>query len=221
MSAAAAEDRPPYDAEGPTSEWKERLPRSERIARTLSAFANGVGGSLWVGVRDDGVAVGVEATGEVVAELRRIAASLVTPPARVEVSVVPFRERLLVHCRVAAVESADRPVLAPGRDGVATAYVRDGESTRRVDRATLRTWERGSARRSLDTRTRRVLRELAALLRGGHSGPTLGDLARAARMGQRAARRAVVELVGAGLVTDRGAGRYGLTPEGHERARRR
>ncbi|MEM1451007.1 MAG: ATP-binding protein [Planctomycetota bacterium] len=221
MSAPTADDRPPYDAEGPTSEWKERMPRSERIARTFSAFANGVGGSLWVGVRDDGATVGVEATGEVVAELRRIAESLVTPPVRVEVSVVPFRDRRLVHCRVAAAEGGDRPVLAPGRDGVATAYVRDGASTRRAGRATLRTWERGSVRRQLDTKTRRVLRELATLLRGGHSGPTLGDLARAARMGQRAARRAIVELVGAGLATERSEGRYGLTPEGHERARRR
>jgi len=53
----------PFDDEGPECEWKERLPRPERLARTLAAFANGVGGSLWVGVTDAGEVVGSSDTG--------------------------------------------------------------------------------------------------------------------------------------------------------------
>ena len=52
-------DRPEIEAEGPTTEWKERLPALHKVARTLSAFANGGGGQLWVGVRDDGRLCGV------------------------------------------------------------------------------------------------------------------------------------------------------------------
>ena len=49
----------PFGPEGPECEWKERPPRPERLARTLAAFHNGAGGSLWVGVADDGSLVGV------------------------------------------------------------------------------------------------------------------------------------------------------------------
>ena len=48
------------DPEGPECEWKVILPRNSRIAHTICAFANGVGGTLWIGVADDGRVVGLE-----------------------------------------------------------------------------------------------------------------------------------------------------------------
>ena len=49
----------PFGPEGPECEWKLRPPRPERLARTLAAFHNGAGGSVWIGVADDGTRVGV------------------------------------------------------------------------------------------------------------------------------------------------------------------
>ena len=82
-------------------------------------------------------------------------------------------------------------------------------------------WSRGASRVSLDARERRLLREIRLRAEDGTAGPDLKELARASRVGQRAARRALVQLQAAGLVTERTAGRFGLTPEGHSRARRR
>ena len=119
---------PPFEAEGPESEWKERLPRPERIARTMSAFANGVGGKIWVGVRDDGAVIGVADAAETAGELRRIASDLVAPSPALRVKTVRFARVALVVAEVGASEV--RPVLAPGRDGRLAPFVRDGSSTR-------------------------------------------------------------------------------------------
>lgn len=209
----------PFAVEGPDSEWKERLPRPERIARTISAFANGVGGKIWVGVRDDGAAVGVADVGETTAALRRIASELVAPSPSLQVRTVECDGAQLV---VAEVPSSElRPVLAPGRDGELAPFVRDGSSTRPAPRAIQRVWSRGAARVTLDARERRILREIRLRAQDGTAGPDLKELARASRVGQRAARRAVVQLQAAGLITERTAGHFGLTPEGHTRARRR
>lgn len=209
---------PPYDSEGPESEWKEILPRSQRVARTLSAFANGLGGRFWVGVRDDGLAVGVGRPEEVIEELGRIAKIHLVPPQEIHLRRHPMGDRVLVEARVTA--SKERPVLAPGRDGELFAFHRDGASTRRAPRALIRAWHSGGGRASIEPKERRLLRHIRDCARHFEPGPTVSELSRAVRMGQRAVRRILVDLMGRGLVTEREGRRYGLTPEGYRRASR-
>lgn len=208
----------PYGVEGPEIEWKERLPRAERLARIMASFANGLGGTLWVGIRDDGLVVGVGKPEDVAHELRRVARELLIGEASVEVARYSIGVRTLVFARVEAAEV--RPVLAPGRDGTPMAFVRDGASTRIAARALVRAWKQAHSPRRLDIRERRILTEILAQSRFDLPGSKLPEVARSGRMGLRAARRALVELERQGLVSDRGQGRYGLTPEGHRRAQR-
>ncbi len=209
---------PPYDPEGPESEWKEMLPRAQRVARTFSAFANGVGGRFWVGVRDDGLAVGVGRPKDVIDELRRIAETLLVPAHAIQVERHRLGDRILVEARVLPAEV--RPVLAPGRDGEFFPFHRDGASTRRAPRALIRAWQNEAASGSIDPKGRRLLRQIRDRSGPMEPGPTLGELSRAVHMGQRAVRRALVDLTCRGLVTERDGRRYGLTPEGHRRATR-
>ena len=46
--------------EGKTVEFKEDLPLSDQIAKTVVAFANTAGGKIFIGVKDDGTVCGVE-----------------------------------------------------------------------------------------------------------------------------------------------------------------
>ena len=46
--------------EGKTVEFKEDLPLSDQIAKTVVAFANTAGGKFFIGVKDDGKVCGVD-----------------------------------------------------------------------------------------------------------------------------------------------------------------
>lgn len=207
-------DPTPYEPEGPECEWKERLPRPERVAKTLAAFANGCGGSLWVGVRDSGEAVGVGDPHLVELTLRIVAEELVRPFPGLEFRRHSWRGRTLIELRVEA--SEPRPFAALTQEGELRVYVRDGSSTRPAAPHTVRALERGPVRRAapvLDPRALRLLRILAE-----RREPTLSELARLARMGRRAARRLVVPLLQSGLIAENDRHRLWLTPLGHRSA---
>ena len=46
--------------EGKTVEFKEELPLSDQIAKTVVAFANTAGWKFFIGVKDDGTVCGVD-----------------------------------------------------------------------------------------------------------------------------------------------------------------
>lgn len=46
--------------EGKTTEFKEKLPAADQLAKTIVAFANTAGGKLLIGVKDDGAICGVD-----------------------------------------------------------------------------------------------------------------------------------------------------------------
>ena len=64
--------------EGTRLEFKRRLPRDEKAARTLCAFANTRGGLLIVGVTDRGRVHGVHHPAEVGDKLRALGVSVRT-----------------------------------------------------------------------------------------------------------------------------------------------
>lgn len=193
------------------------MPRAERVARLFSAFANGEGGTLWLGVRADGAAMGVEDVEAAVEELDRVARDLVVP--RVEVSVERHMASGVQLVSAVVMASEEKPVLAPARDGRLRAFVREGSSTRRAPLAVARAWERAAREAPLDEKWKRVLRAMAQA--DGERGTTVDEIARAARAGVRATRRALGELQRRGLANQRGDGRHGVTPRGRRWVRRR
>ena len=199
--------------EGPECEWKEILPRSERVARTLAAFANGLGGRLWVGITDGGERVGVPDTRQVIADVRA-AAELCDP--RPVVNLRRHREGgvILMEARVQA--TLRGPVEVSMNDGTRRVFVRDGSSTRPAEEETLQRMRRarGQSRANLNDKAARVLNLLQT------DGPLdQGQVARSARMGRQAARRILVDLMQAGLVHEVQGRRFSLTPSGHRKSR--
>lgn len=196
--------------EGPTVEWKVVLPRSDRVAATICAFANGVGGTLIVGVSDAGEVVGVDDPAAVRRALEEIATERIAPPARLRIRSITVAGCVVVEARVPA--SADGPVAVLGRSAGCTVYLREGSSSRPADARELRALARRSPPVALVDEDRRVL---AALRK---KSLRTADLARVARLGARAAKRAAVRLVRAGYVLERDDGRLWITPAGHGRS---
>ena len=200
-------DIPP---EGPEDEWKELLPAPERVARTLSAFANGTGGRLWVGLTDAGLIRGVADPAAVEAVIEQ-ALAMVDPQPQLRVETLDAGEgRTLV-----------RVVVSPGSEGTAwvedgkrprTAYLRDRDRTRPLEPGAVRDLERDAARIPLEAKDRRLLELLKR-----YDGLEVKELARRARMGERDVRRRLVRCRLGGLVQEQPDGRHALTPRGYRR----
>lgn len=108
--------------EGTRLEFKRTISTAHRIARTLAAFANTAGGTLLIGVADDGRIVGVPSE---LREMRRIEEAtdrLVDPPLAVSYEVQKPDGRVILIITVA--ESEEKPHYAIDEHNRRTIYVR-------------------------------------------------------------------------------------------------
>ena len=101
--------------EGQHLEFKNRVPRPERIAREVIALANTDGGKVLVGVDDDGTVLGVKDAEEEFYALQTALADRITPSIDLgfePVRISRKREVLVVHVPA----SVERPhMLVPDR----------------------------------------------------------------------------------------------------------
>lgn len=113
--------------EGQHIEFKRRVPTHERIAKEMIAFANTGGGTVLIGVNDDGSIVGVKDSEEEEFSLRQAVSSHCRPAVRWRSYRVPVTNK-----RDILVVTVPRSVLKPhfllpgGGDGQ-TAYIRIDE----------------------------------------------------------------------------------------------
>jgi len=108
--------------EGSRLEFKSTISTSARIARTLCAFANTGGGTLLIGVNDDGKIGGVESE---IREMRKIEQAtdfMVEPSLSVSYQVVIADGKPVIVIDVP--ESTDKPHHAVDDQGNRTIYVR-------------------------------------------------------------------------------------------------
>ena len=111
--------------EGLTLEFKTRVPKPERIAKEVIAFANTIGGRLLLGVDDDGTVKGVRDSDEEEYALKEALNSYCTPPVRYSIERVPVSKKRNVLF-VNVFESSEKPhiLIDPDDPAVKTAYVR-------------------------------------------------------------------------------------------------
>jgi len=107
--------------EGETLDFKQTINSSQKIAKTLSAFANSKGGTILVGVKDNGAVCGVRADEEM-HMLKAAAEVFCKPEVEVDYSAELFEGKQVL---VAAIkESEKKPHYAKGEDDKWWAYIR-------------------------------------------------------------------------------------------------
>ena len=117
------------EGRGPRLEFKRVLPRDERAARTLCAFANTRGGLLLVGITDRGRVHGVHRPDAVTAGSRAISRRRASiPRSRSATQVVDVSGPRVVACSVPF--SSSRPHAVLLGDGEREVFVRVGSSNR-------------------------------------------------------------------------------------------
>ncbi|MGF7213980.1 putative HTH transcriptional regulator [Spirosoma lacussanchae] len=103
-------------------EFKRSLSSAHRIARTLTAFANTAGGTLLIGVADDGRIVGVPSELREMRKIEEATDQFVEPPLEISYeTLAPDGRRVLV---IHVAESAEKPHFAVDEAGKRTIYVR-------------------------------------------------------------------------------------------------
>lgn len=194
--------------EGKTLEFKRGLPRDEKVARSLAAFANTRGGLLLIGVGDRGELIGAPRPRETLEHLRSIAEHSLEPSLALQLAIVELQSARIVCCSVPL--SPKRPHRVLRADGSSEVVTRAGSSNRAADGRTLRAIvEQRTSKRSLDELERRALAWVEERTRGGaaaDSDATVEGFCEAANVGKQRGKRVFVELERAGLLIGHGAG---------------
>lgn len=195
------------EGEGKSLEFKRGLPRDDRLARTLCAFANTRGGTLLVGVTDKGGVHGVHRPREVMESVRRIGRDYVVPPLNIQAQLVRSNGVAVVACQVGA--STKRPHAVLRGEDDEEIVVRVGSSNRIARGPTLKALQRGRNGRALrDPLEAKILawvEERGRLSRVPGGDATVERFSKANNIGAQRARRAFNRLERDGLLLGHGA----------------
>jgi hypothetical protein len=196
------------EGEGKNLEFKRGLPRDEKTARTLCAFANTRGGLLLIGVGDRGEVVGAPHPKATIATLRSIANLRLAPPLAVEIGRVALDTKPIVWCSVPL--SPARPHAVVHDDAEHEIVVRAGSSNRVASGAALASIRaQRSGAKGLDPIHRSVLDWVATtnrIARDPGGSATMQAFAKARNIGLQRARRAFTDLELAGRLIGHGTG---------------
>lgn len=123
------------EGEHQTQDFKFRIDSSQKIAKTLVAFANTYGGKLLIGVKDNGKVTGVDPEEEYFM-IEGAADLYCKPPVKFSAKTYPFEDKVVLEITVAP--SAERPHLAKEAEGTYRAYVRQKDQNFMANRPLLR-----------------------------------------------------------------------------------
>ncbi|MEM6647360.1 MAG: ATP-binding protein [Bacteroidota bacterium] len=122
--------------EGRFQEFKRRVPQPERIAKEVVALANTVGGTVFLGVDDDGTIVGLRDAEEEEYALKEALEIHCTPPVRLRIERVSIsRKRDVI---VVYVPDSDAKPHYVQYEAKRTAYIRVDEVSREASREAVR-----------------------------------------------------------------------------------
>jgi hypothetical protein len=111
--------------EGAHLEFKRRVPRPQRIAKEIIAFANTRGGQLLLGVDDDGTITGLRDVGEEEFALRGALSQYCDPPVSVDIERIPIAHRRdVIVVRVAESDHKPHFLVDSAAQATRIAYIR-------------------------------------------------------------------------------------------------
>ncbi|MBS1524709.1 MAG: ATP-binding protein [Bacteroidetes bacterium] len=111
-----------FEGEGVTLDFKKTITSCEKIARTMTAFANNKGGRLLIGVADDGSIKGVKSEDEERYMITKAAQFFIRPAIEPKFEEVYVDDKLVLTVEIP--ESDSKPHYGLAEDGKWWVYVR-------------------------------------------------------------------------------------------------
>lgn len=116
------------DGEGFELEFKRKVSSPEKIAKTMSAFANTRGGIILFGVDDDGSIVGVESEKSELDLIRQAGRIHCEPPVEFSIEIIPSNKKDVIV--VSIDESDDKPhAVVHNHSNVARVFIRVNDNS--------------------------------------------------------------------------------------------
>lgn len=152
-------------------DFKFAISDARKIARTLCAFANTDGGSLLIGVKDNGKIAGVDPSEEI--HMIEAAADMYCSP-KLPFTTKVWKEDMKLVLEVHIDPSPVRPVMARDDEGRWRAYVRRKDHTLLANKILLNVWKLNKFQKEPE----RIGEEETALLRtiGKYEPATLSKI---------------------------------------------
>ncbi|WP_299986112.1 RNA-binding domain-containing protein [uncultured Pontibacter sp.] len=179
-----------WQGENDQVDFKQRVTQPDKIARTLVSFANTRGGTILIGVKDNGYIVGIDPDEEK-HTLELAAAFYCDPPLHLTYEEVEMEGQTIL--KVTVPESAQKPHFAKVKEDDWRGYVRVNDTsvqTSKMVEKSMQTEEPAFERIPLDRHERAVLDYLALNRR-----VTLRQYMKIANLSERRAYRMLVKLV--------------------------
>ncbi|MEK6650845.1 MAG: ATP-binding protein [Bacteroidota bacterium] len=189
------------EGEGFELEFKRKVSKPEKIARTLMAFANTKGGVMLFGVDDDRSVVGVGSEKEEIEMIQLAGTMFVDPPLEPEIDIVPYKGKDVI---VVTVDESDHKPHELVRDeeaeGETRVYIRVHDKTVAASKEVVHILrsERADApplRIAIGENERRLLEYL-----DGRERITVREFSQLVNVSRRRASRALIQLVRAGML---------------------
>jgi predicted HTH transcriptional regulator len=188
--------------ESTTVEFKKKVNDPIKIAKEMTAFANTRGGTLIIGVEDNGKVCGIESEKYEIETLEYCANYLINPPIKIEIEIVNVKEKYLAVCYIE--ESTIKPHFLSYQENneqVRQAYIRLGEKSTPAGRemtSVLKSLNKDAPPFTVNIgeREKRLFRYLEINERA-----TASDFSKLVNISKRSARRILVNLVRAGVIS--------------------
>ncbi|HOV99236.1 MAG TPA: putative DNA binding domain-containing protein [Bacteroidota bacterium] len=191
------------EGEGFELEFKRKVTTSQKIAKTMIAFANTRGGIILFGIDDDKSVVGIESEKEDTERLETAATYFCDPPLQPIIEVVPYKGKDVLVVRIE--ESAQKPhaLFVDGDEEKKTGtnvYIRVNDKTVEASKEVVKILEAESPdaqplRIAIGDAERRLFEYLDE-----HERITVKEFSNLLNISHRRASRSLVQLVRAGLV---------------------
>lgn len=185
------------EGEGFELEFKRKVSSPEKIAKTISAFANTNGGIILFGVDDDGSLIGVESEKSEVDLIQQAGNFYCDPPVRMEVTFVPYNHKDIIVVTVE--ESESKPHFVVNEGDEEKAFIRVNDKSVLASREVVKVLKDESAEKSLTVTIGENEKRLFAYLET-HERITVLEFASLINVSRRRASRILTTLVRAGVI---------------------
>jgi predicted HTH transcriptional regulator len=186
-----------FEGEGVSLDFKKTITSCEKIARTMTAFANNKGGRLLIGVADDGSIKGVKSEDEEKYMITKAAHLFARPALEPTFEEVYADDKMVLVVEIP--ESNLKPHFAMAEDGKWWVYVRVKDKSVLASKIVVDVLKRSSGTEGVlieySSKEKALLEYLDKAAR-----ITIKECCELLKIGRRAAQRIMVNLILSGII---------------------